>query len=68
MTAEKLTLPPLELWAGIECTVNRVGDEYSDQLERSGHAIRLKDLEDCRIGYPTSVSNTLGANSAESVG
>ena len=45
MIAEKLSLPPLELWAGVECTVNRVGDEYSDQLERSGHAVRLRDLE-----------------------
>ena len=43
MTAETFT--PLEVWAGIECTVNRVGDTYSDQLERSGHAIRSKDLE-----------------------
>jgi len=34
-----------ELWAGVECTVNRVGDTYSDQLERTGHALRLKDLE-----------------------
>lgn len=34
-----------ELWAGVECTVNRVGDGYSDQLERTGHALRLKDLE-----------------------
>ena len=34
-----------EIWAGIECTVNRVGDQFSDQLERSGHALRLKDLE-----------------------
>jgi dTDP-4-dehydrorhamnose reductase len=39
------TLNPLEMWAGIECTVNRVGDSYSDQLERSGHAIRSEDLE-----------------------
>ncbi|HKG81238.1 MAG TPA: hypothetical protein VKA78_17505, partial [Pyrinomonadaceae bacterium] len=38
--------PPLpEVWAGVECTVNRVGDAYSDQLERSGHALRIKDLE-----------------------
>jgi len=34
-----------ELWAGVECTVTRVGDSYSDQLERSGHALRIKDLE-----------------------
>lgn len=37
--------PVPELWAGVECTVNRVGDKYSDQLERSGHALRIKDLE-----------------------
>jgi dTDP-4-dehydrorhamnose reductase len=45
MTLEKLTLPPLELWAGVECTVNRVGDTYFDQLERSGHDIRADDIE-----------------------
>jgi dTDP-4-dehydrorhamnose reductase len=37
-------LPP-ELWAGVECTVNRVGDEFHDQLERSGHASRVGDLD-----------------------
>src|ERR1051325_775786 len=42
---EELISPPLELWAVVECTVNRVGDAYSDQLERTGHAIRSKDLE-----------------------
>jgi len=45
MTVEKRSRSPLELWAGVECTVNRVGDVYSDQLERSGHAIRPRDLE-----------------------
>lgn len=35
----------LELWGGIECTVNRVGDRYFDQLERNGHATRTDDLE-----------------------
>ena len=45
MNAETSTPLPLELWAGVECTVNRVGDTYADQLERSGHAIRSKDLE-----------------------
>lgn len=34
-----------ELWAGVECTVNRVGDDYHDQLERGGHARRVEDLE-----------------------
>ena len=35
----------LELWGGVECTVNRVGLSYLDQLERSGHASRLDDLD-----------------------
>jgi dTDP-4-dehydrorhamnose reductase len=35
----------IELWAGVECTVNRVGDRYFDQLERNGHATRLRDLD-----------------------
>lgn len=36
---------PLEVWGGVECTVNRVGEEYLDQLERNGHATRLDDLD-----------------------
>lgn len=36
---------PPEVWAGIECTVNRVGETYFDQLERSGHARRRADLD-----------------------
>ena len=35
----------LQLWGGIECTVNRVGDRYFDQLEFSGHHGRIADLE-----------------------
>lgn len=35
---------PLELWGGVECTLNRVGECCFDQLERSGHAQRLDDL------------------------
>ena len=35
----------LELWAGVECTVNRVGDSYFDQVARGGHAERLEDLD-----------------------
>ncbi len=26
-----------ELWGGVECTINRVGDEYIEQLRRTGH-------------------------------
>jgi dTDP-4-dehydrorhamnose reductase len=44
-TAEVFVLPPLELWGGVECTVNRVGDSYFDQLERNGHAARINDLD-----------------------
>ena len=36
---------PLELWGGVECTVNRVGDNFFSQLERNGHATRAGDLE-----------------------
>jgi dTDP-4-dehydrorhamnose reductase len=35
----------IELWGGVECTVNRVGDTYFDQIERTGHARRLDDLD-----------------------
>lgn len=34
-----------EVWGGIECTVNRVGERYHDQIERSGHADRPGDLD-----------------------
>jgi dTDP-4-dehydrorhamnose reductase len=36
--------PSLELWGGIECTVNRVEDAYHDQLRFSGHHERSSDL------------------------
>lgn len=35
----------LRLWAGPECTVNRVGDRYFDQLEATGFARRLEDID-----------------------
>lgn len=38
-------MKPLELWGGVECTFNRVGDVYHDQLERSGHDRRIDDLD-----------------------
>lgn len=34
----------LMLWGGIECTVNRVGEVYQDQVLRSGHHDRPGDL------------------------
>jgi dTDP-4-dehydrorhamnose reductase len=33
-----------EIWAGLECTVNRVDDQYLNQLEWNGHAARAEDI------------------------
>ena len=36
----------LQIWGGVECTINRVGNQYFDQLEYSGHYHRSEtDLE-----------------------
>jgi dTDP-4-dehydrorhamnose reductase len=35
----------LELWGGVECTVVRVGDDWRDQLDETGHSDRLDDLD-----------------------
>ncbi|MCC2548369.1 family 1 glycosylhydrolase [Hymenobacter sp. BT175] len=35
----------LEMWGGVECTIRRVGDAYTDQLRRSGHRTRIRDLD-----------------------
>lgn len=40
-----MTNAPLQLWGGVECTVNRVGDEFIRQLERNEHATRIDDLD-----------------------
>ncbi|MFS8065328.1 MAG: sugar nucleotide-binding protein [Byssovorax sp.] len=45
MTGSPEDKAAIELWAGIECTVNRVGSTYFDQLERNGHARRIEDLD-----------------------
>jgi dTDP-4-dehydrorhamnose reductase len=37
--------PRLEVWGGIECTINRVGETYFDQLHRTGHLGRPDDLD-----------------------
>lgn len=39
------TPAPLELWGGVECTVNRVGDRFHDQLVASGHHRRHADID-----------------------
>src|SRR3954447_1917599 len=35
----------VQIWGGIECTINRVKDEYYDQLEYSGHYQRENDID-----------------------
>lgn len=35
---------PLEIWGGVECTVNRVGEQFYDQLVWNGHHSRPEDL------------------------
>jgi dTDP-4-dehydrorhamnose reductase len=34
----------LQMWGGLECTYNRVGDRYVDQSEKNGHNKRISDL------------------------
>ena len=36
---------PLEMWGGVECTVNRVGDTWFDQLAWAGHDRREDDVD-----------------------
>jgi dTDP-4-dehydrorhamnose reductase len=45
MPSEPSLASSLELWAGVECSVTRVGERYFDQLERQGHAARPQDLD-----------------------
>ncbi len=39
------TFPRLNMWAGVECTVNRVRSQFFNQCDRSGHACRIDDLK-----------------------
>jgi len=58
--------PPLELWGGVECTVNRVGDAFLDQFAFSGHLSRPDDLDRFAglglhtLRYPVSWERTTG--------
>jgi dTDP-4-dehydrorhamnose reductase len=38
-------MTPLEWWAGAECTVNRVGDRWRDQLRETGFDARPDDID-----------------------
>ena len=54
----------IEMWGGVECTVNRVDDRWFNQLERNGHAERTDDIDRCsELGSelrPIARTNTLG--------
>jgi dTDP-4-dehydrorhamnose reductase len=39
-----LTVSGLELWGGVECTLNRVDDVFRDQCVLSGHEERISDF------------------------
>lgn len=43
--ADESALRAMEIWAGAECTVNRVGDVFRDQLRLTGHHDRYEDLD-----------------------
>lgn len=36
---------PLEFWAGLECTINRIGENYFSQFDWNRHTERNEDLE-----------------------
>jgi dTDP-4-dehydrorhamnose reductase len=35
----------MEIWGGIECTINRIGNDFKDQLDYSGHYQRPGDIK-----------------------
>jgi dTDP-4-dehydrorhamnose reductase len=35
----------IEAWGGIECTINRVGDKFFNQLKKNNHFDRIEDIE-----------------------
>jgi hypothetical protein len=46
---------PLELWGGVECTIVRLGDDYRDQSEETGHRARTEDIGlICDLGVKAS--------------
>jgi dTDP-4-dehydrorhamnose reductase len=44
MSTDRARAGPLEIWGGIEATVNRVGDRWFDQMAWAGHDQRPGDL------------------------
>ncbi len=55
----------LEIWGGVEYTRNRVGDTYFDQMDLSGHADRVEDIERiAQLGIRTLRTGLLWENHA----
>jgi len=54
-----------EIWGGIECTINRVGNVFRDQLDENGHYLRQGDIEQFadlgikKLRYPVLWENHL---------
>jgi dTDP-4-dehydrorhamnose reductase len=49
---EKPFCNQLEIWGGIECTINRVKNKYFDQCHYSGHYNRSSDIIDiAKLGF-----------------
>lgn len=44
-TMKQQSKPGIEVWGGIECTINRVNDRYFDQLDYAGHYHRNGDID-----------------------
>lgn len=45
LSASAATGTGLQIWGGVECTVNRVQDQYFNQMQRSGHLMRASDID-----------------------
>jgi dTDP-4-dehydrorhamnose reductase len=61
----------MEIWGGVECTINRVGTTYMDQLQRTGHDRRSDDIERIaelgvkRVRYPVLWERTVAFGAGE---
>ena len=42
---ESAASPSIEIWGGLEATVNRVGDSFFSQLAQCGHDDRVGDID-----------------------
>src|SRR4051794_13386988 len=45
LTDKKFLYSSIELWGGIECTINRIEEKFFDQLHYSGHYNRSDDID-----------------------